>query len=160
MNILTDDQATERGLALPPDGLPAGLAPEFRDDLQLAGAFVEYNQQVIVPAGAAIEYVCCVVAGEVKVSRIDSNYTKTPVGTLRTGEWFGATSLFLRAPSTDEIFAEGEVIVWTMPPDTLRRMFFEEPRAVQLLYNIAALLAQKLTSASQNAPATAPSPTR
>jgi CRP-like cAMP-binding protein len=149
MNILTDEQAAERRLALPSGGLLTGLSPDFVDDLQLAGAFVEYNQQIIVAAGAPIEYVSCIIAGQVKISRMDSNYAKAQVGTLSKGEWFGATSLFVRNPTVEEIFAEGEVIVWTMPPDTLRRMLFEERGAVQLLYNIGALLAQKLTSPSQ-----------
>jgi CRP-like cAMP-binding protein len=145
MNILTDEQAAERRLALPSGGLLTGLSQDFVDDLQLAGAFVEYNQQIIVAAGAPIEYVSCIIAGQVKISRMDSNYAKAQVGTLSKGEWFGATSLFVRNPTVEEIFAEGEVVVWTMPPDTLRRMLF----AVQLLYNIGALLAQKLTSPSQ-----------
>lgn len=77
---------------------------------------------------------------------MDSNYAKAQVGSLSPGEWFGATSLFVCAPSAEEISAAGEVILWTMPPDTLRKMFFEDARAVQLLFNIGALLAQKMTA--------------
>ena len=149
MNILTDAQAAERRLMLPPDGILSGTSADFRADLQIAGAFVEYNQQVIVPAGASVEYVSCIVAGGVTISRMDSNYAKAQVAMLGAGHWFGEASLFVRSPSAEEIFADGEVILWTMPPETLRRICFEEPEGVQLLYNIGVLLAQKLTSQSQ-----------
>jgi len=56
----------------------------------------------------------------------------------------------------EEAFAEGEVILWTIPPDTLRDLFFSTPSAVQLLFNFGVLLAQKLTSRPQvSAPASA-----
>jgi CRP-like cAMP-binding protein len=53
----------------------------------------------------------------------------------------------------EEAFAYGEVILWTIPPDTLRELFFSTPAAVQLLSNFGVLLAQKLAT---KAPATAP----
>jgi len=155
MNILTDEQAAERQLSLPPDSILSGLSPDFICDLQIAGAFVEYNQQVVVPAGQVIEYVSCIVAGRVTISRIDSNYAKAEVAELGAGEWFGEISLFVPRVATEEIFADGEVILWTMPPDTLRRMFFEEPGAVQLLYNISSRIAQRLVAQAAVAPAAA-----
>jgi hypothetical protein len=38
------------------------------------------------------------------------------------------------------------VILWTIPPDTLRDLFFSSPAAVQLLFNFGILLAQKLAA--------------
>lgn len=144
MNILTEDQATSRNLALPGDALLATVDPEFIAELQLNGTFVEYNQQVIVGAGEPLDYVICIVCGEAIISRYDENYAKSRVGTLGSGQWFGELGLFLRAPTTDELSARGEVVVWRIASDTLRDLFFRRPAAVQLLYNFAVLLAQKL----------------
>ncbi len=134
-----------RQLALPDDGFLEGLPAEFTAELQASGAFVEYNQQVIVAPGELVDYVSCIVAGRVKISRLDADYGKAQIARLGVGEWFGETNLFLRVPSPDEVFADGEVVIWTIPPDTLRKLFFDEPQAVQLLYNIGTRLAQKLT---------------
>jgi hypothetical protein len=38
------------------------------------------------------------------------------------------------------------VILWTIPPDTLRDLFFASPAAVQLLFNFGILVAQKLAT--------------
>jgi hypothetical protein len=46
----------------------------------------------------------------------------------------------------EEAFAEGEVILWTIAPDTLRDLFFTVPAAVQLLFNFGIFLAQKLAA--------------
>ena len=148
MNILTDEQAAARQLTIPVTNMVQDLPPDFLADLQLRGAFMEYNQQAIVSAGATFDYVACVVTGRATVSQIDSNYAKVPLGTLEPGRWFGELNLFLRHPATEEVFADGEVIIWTMPPDTLRRIFLEERAGVQLLYNIAGQMAQKLITRS------------
>ncbi|MFN2508951.1 MAG: Crp/Fnr family transcriptional regulator [Chthoniobacterales bacterium] len=155
MNILSEEQAAARQLVLPRDGLVEGLTPEFIAELQSAGAFVEYNQQIIVPAGEFIEFLSCIVAGRVKISRLDADYRKAQVGTLAAGQWFGETSLFLRTRSSAEFFADKEVVIWTIPPDQLRDMFFRKPRAVQLLYNIGTLLARRVTARNQERNATA-----
>jgi hypothetical protein len=52
----------------------------------------------------------------------------------------------LRAPADEDAFAQGEVILWTIPPDTLRDLFFGSPAAVQLLFNFGVLLAEKLAT--------------
>lgn len=144
MNLLSEEQAAARQLALPRAGLLAGLTSEFAIALQEAGAFVEYNQQVIVAAGEAFDYISCIVAGRVKISRLNPDYAKAEVGRLSAGEWFGETGLFLRAPAREEIFADGEVVLWTMPPDTMRTLFFDDPQGTQFLYNIAARLAERI----------------
>ena len=122
------------------------MSPEFIAELQVAGAFVEYNQQVVIAAGELVEYVSCIVAGRVKISRLDADYGKAEVARLLAGEWFGETNPFVRLLSAVEIFADGEVVIWTTPADTLRNLFFQEPEGAQLLYNIAAGFAQKLTA--------------
>ena len=38
------------------------------------------------------------------------------------------------------------MILWTIPPDSLRELFFSSPGAVQLLFNFGVLLAQKLAT--------------
>lgn len=152
MNILTDDQAQSRQLTIPVTDMVTDLPPDFLAELQLRGTFVEYNQQAIVSAGASFDYVACVVTGRATVSRIDQNYSKAAVGMLEPGSWFGEVNLFARHPATEEIFADGEVIIWTMPPDTLRRVFLEERAGVQLLYNMAARLAHKLIARSAKTP--------
>jgi CRP-like cAMP-binding protein len=63
---------------------------------------------------------------------------------LGRGQWFGEANLFVRAPSRDELFAAGEVIVWSIATETLRDMLLSRPEAVQLLFNFGVLLAQKL----------------
>ncbi len=148
MNLLSDEQAAARQLALSTNGLLESLSPDFVAELQAGGVFVEYNQQVIVSAGELVDYVSCIVAGRVKISRLDADYAKVHVASLGAGEWFGETNLFLRVPSAEEVFADGEVVLWTMPPDALRKLFFEEPQAVQLLFNIGTRLAQKFTAGS------------
>jgi CRP-like cAMP-binding protein len=145
MNILSEEQAVARQLALPRAGLLEGLSAEFVAHLQESGAFVEYNQQVIVSAGEVVDYVSCIVAGRVKISRLNADYVKAQVEQLGAGEWFGETHLFSRTPSAEEFFADGEVVLWTMPPDTLRPLFFDDPQGVQLLYNFAARLAAKIS---------------
>jgi CRP-like cAMP-binding protein len=144
MNILTEAQAAARHLNLPADGLLTGVAPEFVSELQLNGTFVEYNQQVIVPAGVPVDYVLCIINGQASLSRTGEDYSKVRLGTLGPGQWFGEMNLFVRTPSREQLFASGEVIVWTIATDTLRDLFFSRPAAVQLLYNIGVLLAQKL----------------
>ena len=146
MNILSEEQAATRQLALPRQGLLEGLSPEFIAELQVSGAFVEYNQQVVVSAGELVDYVSCIVAGRVKISRLDADYAKAEVAKLGAGEWFGETNLFVRMPSAEEVYADGEVIIWMMPADTLRNRFFQEPEGAQLLYNIATRFAHKLTA--------------
>ncbi len=153
MNLLSDEQAAARQLALSANGLLDGLSPDFIAELQADGVFVEYNQQVIVSPGELFDYVSCIVAGRVKISRLDADYAKAQVASLGAGEWFGETNLFLRIPSPEEVFADGEVVLWTMPPDALRKLFFEEPQAVQLLFNIGARLARKRTAGSAVQPA-------
>ncbi len=146
MNILSEEQAAARQLALPRLGLLEGLSPEFIAELQVAGAFVEYNQQVVIAAGESVDYVSCIVAGRVKVSRLDADYGKAEVARLTAGEWFGEANLFVRLPSAVEVYADGEVVIWTTPADTLRNLFFQEPEGTQLLYNIATGFAQRLTA--------------
>ena len=154
MNILTEDQARARGLALPDDGLLSGVSPEFIAELRVNGTFVEYNQQMIVSAGRPADYIFCVIAGQVEVSRRNDEFGKTHVSSLRAGQWFGERDLFLRAPAGEDAFARGEVILWTITPDTLRDLFFGSPAAIQLLFNFGILLAQKLAAKVPTAAAT------
>jgi CRP-like cAMP-binding protein len=146
MNILTEQQARDRQLALPGDGLLTGVDPAFAADLQLNGTFVEYNQQTIMSAGQPGDYVFCVISGRVDLSRRNEDFGKTHVAALGPGQWFGEREIFLRAPGEEEAFAEGEVILWSIPPDTLRDLFFTSPAAVRLLFNFGVLLAQKLAT--------------
>lgn len=145
MNILSEQQARARQLSLPRDGLLSGVNREFIAELQAHGSFVEYNQQTIVSAGRPADYIFCIISGRVNLSRRNDNFGKVQVGTLGPGQWYGETEVFLRTPSQEEAFAEGEVILWTIAPDTLRDLFFGAPAAVQLLFNFGILLAQKAT---------------
>ena len=154
MNILTEPQARARQLTLPRDGLLTGVSNDFIAELQVNGTFVEYNQQTIVSTGWPAEYVFCVISGRVNISRPNENFGKSHVAALGPGQWYGAREVFLRAPSDEEAFAEGEVILWTITPDSLRELFFSSPGAVQLLFNFGILLAQKL-AAKNTAPAVA-----
>ncbi len=154
MNILSEQQARARQLSLPRDGLMTGVSEEFIAELQLNGTFVEYNQQTIVNAGHPADYIFCVISGRVQLSRRNDDFGKVHVGTLGPGQWYGAREVFLRVPADDEAFAEGEVICWTIAPDTLRDLFFASPAAVQLLFNFGVLLAQKLAPKAQAAAAT------
>lgn len=154
MNILTEQQARDRQLSLPHDGLLTGVRPNFISELQINGTFVEYNQQTIVSVGCPAEYVFCVISGRVNISRPNDDFGKSHVATLGPGQWYGEREVFLRAPTEEEAFAEGEVILWTIPPDSLRELFFASPAAVQLLFNFGTLLAQKLAAKSA-APAAA-----
>ena len=149
MNILSEQQARARQLSLPQDGLLTGVSPEFIGELQINGTFVEYNQQTIVNAGLPAEYIFCVISGRVNISRRNDDFGKSHVATLGPGQWYGAREVFLRVASEEEAFAEGEVILWTIPPDTLRDLFFSTPAAVQLLFNFGILLAQKLATQPQ-----------
>lgn len=144
MNILTDEQAATRQLRLPEGGLLTDVPAAFLDELQLNGTFVEYNQQVIAPAGQPFDYVLCIVDGQANLSRPNENYGKTRLASLTRGQWFGEASLFVRAPSPDELFAVGEVIVWTIATETLRNLLLTRFEGVQLLFNFGVLLAQKL----------------
>jgi CRP-like cAMP-binding protein len=87
-----------------------------------------------------------VISGRVNISRKNDNFGKSQIGTLGPGQWYGERDVFLRVASEEEAFAEGEVILWTIPPDTLRDLFFSTPAAVQLLFNFGVLLAQKLAT--------------
>jgi CRP-like cAMP-binding protein len=153
VNILSEQQARARQLSLPRDGLLSGVSEEFISELQGDGTFVEYNQQTIVSAGHPSDYIFCVIAGEVHVSRRHDEFGKARVATLGPGQWHGEREVFLRAAADEEAFAQGEVILWTIPPDSLRDLFFRSPAAVQLLFNFGVLLAQKL--AVKRAPAAA-----
>ncbi len=153
MNILTEPQARTRQLSLPRDGLLTGVSDEFIAELQLNGTFVEYNQQTIATAGRPADYIFCVISGRVDLSRRSDDFGKAHVATLGPGQWYGERDIFLRVPAEEEAFAEGEVILWTIPPDTLRDLFFASPAAVQLLFNFGILLAQKLATKNP-APAT------
>jgi CRP-like cAMP-binding protein len=146
VNILSEHQARARQLGLPRDGLLTGVSEEFVVELQLNGTFVEYNQQTIVTAGRPADYIFCVIAGRVDLSRRNEDFGKVHVVTLGPGQWYGEREVFLRVPAEEEAFAEGEVILWTIPPDTLRDLFFSSPAAVQLLFNFGILLAQKLAA--------------
>lgn len=154
MNILTEQQARDRQLTLPRDGLFTGVSEEFIAELQTNGTFVEYNQQTIVSAGRPTDYIFCVISGRVNISRHNDDFGKSQVGTLCPGQWYGERDVFLRVPAEDEAFAQGEVILWTIPPDSLRELFFSSPGAVQLLFNFGVLLAQKLATQT-SVPATA-----
>ncbi|HVF70190.1 MAG TPA: cyclic nucleotide-binding domain-containing protein [Chthoniobacterales bacterium] len=154
MNVLLEQQVRARGLSLPQDGLLSGVSREFIAELQLNGTFVEYNQQKIVSAGRPADYIFCVISGRVDVSRRNEEFGKTHVATLGRGQWFGERDIFLRAPADEDAFAEGEVILWTVPPDTLRDLFFGSPGAVRLLFNFGVLLAQKLSTKPTAAPQT------
>lgn len=149
MNILSEPQARARQLSLPHDGLLTGVSPEFIAELQLNGSFVEYNQQTIVSAGRPADYIFCVIAGRVELTRRNDDYDKVHLGALGPGQWYGERDIFLRVPAEEEVFAEGEVILWTIAPDTLRGLFFASPAAVQLLFNFGILLAQRLAVKSQ-----------
>jgi CRP-like cAMP-binding protein len=146
MNILSEQQARARQLTLPQDGLLSGVNVDFIAELQSHGTFVEYNQQTILSAGQPADYVFCVISGRVDVSRPNENFGKTHVATLGPGQWYGEREVFLRAAAEEEAFAQGEVILWTIPPDSLRVLFFSSPNAVQLLFNFGVLLAQKLAT--------------
>jgi CRP-like cAMP-binding protein len=146
LNILTEQQARDRQLGLPHDGLLTGVSDEFIADLQLHGTFVEYNQQTIISAGRPADYVFCVISGRVELSRPNDDFGKMHVATLGPGQWYGERDVFLRVPADEEVFAEGEVILWTIPPDTLRDLFFASAGAVQLLFNFGILVAQKLAT--------------
>ncbi|HEY2614105.1 MAG TPA: cyclic nucleotide-binding domain-containing protein [Chthoniobacterales bacterium] len=144
MNILSEQQARARQLILPSDGLLTNLSRDFVVELQSNGAFAEYNQQMIVHAGQPADNIFCVIAGSVTVSRRNETGGKVRVATLGPGQWYGEMEVFLHRGSTEEAFAEGEVILWTIAPDTLRDLFFATPAGAQLLYNFGVLLAQKL----------------
>jgi CRP-like cAMP-binding protein len=146
MNILSEQQAQTRQLSLPRDGLLTGVNEDFIAELQLNGTFVEYNQQTIVSAGQPADYIFCVIAGRVQLSRRNEDFGKARVATLGPGQWYGEREVFLRVPADEEAFAEGEVILWTISPDSLRDLFFTTPGAVQLLFNFGILLAQKLAT--------------
>jgi CRP-like cAMP-binding protein len=146
VNILSEPQVRARQLSLPRDGLLTGVNEEFIAELQLNGTFVEYNQQTIVSAGQPADYIFCVVSGRVDLSRRNEDFGKAHLATLGPGQWYGEPDVFLRVPVDEEAFAEGEVILWTIPPDTLRHLFFSSPAAVQLLFNFGILLAQKLAA--------------
>jgi CRP-like cAMP-binding protein len=146
MNILSEDQARARQLSLPHDGLLTGVSGEFIAELQLHGTFVEYSQQTIVSAGRPADYVFCVISGRVDLSRRNEDFGKVHLGTLGPGQWYGERDVFLRLPADEEAFAEGEVILWTVPPDTLRDLFFSSRDAVQLLFNFGILVTQKLAA--------------
>jgi CRP-like cAMP-binding protein len=146
MNILAEPQARARQLSLPHDGLLTGVSEEFIAELQLNGTFVEYNQQTIVSAGQPADYIFCVISGRVELSRRNDEFGKVHIAALGPGQWYGASDIFLRVPVEEEAFAEGEVILWTIAPDTLRDLFFASPAAVQLLFNLGILLAQKLAA--------------
>ena len=155
MNVLSEQQARDRQLSLAPDGLLSGVSAEFIAELQLNGTFVEYNQQKIVSAGRPADYVFCVISGRVELSLRNVDFGKEHLATLGPGQWFGERDVFLRVPADEEAFAEGEVILWTIPPDSLRDLFFASPAAVQLLFNFGVLLAQKLATKTP-APAASP----
>jgi CRP-like cAMP-binding protein len=146
VNILSELQARARQLGLPRDGLLTGVNNEFIAELQVNGTFVEYNQQTIVSAGHPADYIFCVISGRVNLFRRNEDFGKAHVATLGPGQWYGEREVFLRVPAEEEAFAEGEVILWTIPPDTLRDLFFSSPSAVQLLFNFGILLAQKLVA--------------
>ncbi len=146
MNILSEEQADARQLALPHAGLLEGLSAEFLAALQSTGVFAEYNQQAIVTAGEQLDYVSCIVAGRAKISRLDADYARVPVARLVAGEWIGEMNIFARFPSTEEIFADGETVIWTVPADTMRDLFFRETEGTQLLFNVTQRLAQKLNT--------------
>ena len=146
MNILSEQQARARQLSLPRDGLLTGVSEQFIAELQLHGTFVEYNQQSIVNTGRPADYIFCVISGRVDLSRRHDDFGKTHVATLGPGQWYGEREVFLRVPAEEEAFAAGEVILWTIPPDTLRDLFFASPGAVQLLFNFGILVAQKLAT--------------
>jgi CRP-like cAMP-binding protein len=122
------------------------VGEEFIAELQLHGTFVEYNQQTIVSAGRPADYIFCVISGRVDLSRRNDDFGKVHVTTLGPAQWYGEREVFLRVPAEEEAFAEGEVILWTIPPDTLRDLFFASPGAVQLLFNFGILVAQKLAT--------------
>jgi CRP-like cAMP-binding protein len=146
MNILSEQQARARQLTLPHDGLLTGVDPEFIAELQSNGTFVEYNQQTILSAGQPADYIFCVISGRVDVSRPNEDFGKTHVATLGPGQWYGEREVFLRVTAEEEAFAQGEVILWTIAPDSLRVLFFSSPAAVQLLFNFGVLLVQKLAT--------------
>jgi len=146
MNVLSELQARARQLTLPRDGLLTGVSDEFIADLQFNGTFVEYNQQTILSAGQPADYIFCVISGRVELLRRNENFGKAHVATLGPGQWYGERDVFLRVSSDEEAFAKGEVILWTIPPDTMRDLFFTMPGAVQLLFNFGVLLAQKLAT--------------
>jgi CRP-like cAMP-binding protein len=146
MNILSEQQARARQLTLPRDGLLTGVSDEFIAELQGNGTFVEYNQQTIASAGQPADYIFCVISGRVELSRRNEEFGKSHLGALGPGQWYGEREVFLRVPAEEEAFAHGEVILWTIPPDTLRDLFFTVPAAVQLLFNFGILLAQKLAA--------------
>jgi CRP-like cAMP-binding protein len=152
VNILSEQQARARQLSLPRDGLLTGVSEEFIVELQLHGTFVEYNQQTIANAGRPADYIFCVISGRVDLWRRNDDFGKVHVAALGPGQWYGEREVFLRVPAEEEAFAEGEVILWTIPPDTLRDLFFASPGAVQLLFNFGILVAQKLATKT---PATA-----
>ena len=106
--------------------------------------------KVLVTEGSTGSEFFVIIDGNAKVSRRGRK-----VATLGPGQWYGEREVFLRVPADEEVFAEGEVILWTISPDTLRDLFFSSPAAVQLLFNFGILLAQKL-AAKTPAPATAP----
>jgi len=145
MNVLTEQQARARQFTLPRDGLLTGVSREFIAELQLNGTFAEYNQQTIVTTGRPADSVFCVISGRVNISRRKDDFGKEHLTARGPGQWYGETAIFIRTPSEEEAFAEGEVILWMVAPDTLRDLFFASPAAVQLLFNFGVLLAQKLT---------------
>ena len=155
MNILSEQQAHARQLSLPRDGLLSGVSEEFIAQLENAGTFIEYNQQTIVGASQPADSIFCVITGRVDVLRRNEEFGKTHVATLGPGQWYGERDVFLRAAADEEAFAQGEVILWTIPPDSLRDLFFSSPDAVRLLFNFGVLLAQKLAVKSKPAPAAA-----
>jgi CRP-like cAMP-binding protein len=151
VNILSEQQGRARQLRLPHDGVLAGVSDEFIADLQLHGTFSEYNQQTIITAGRPADSIFCVISGRVDLTRRNDDFGKVHVATLGPGEWYGEREVFLRLPAEEEAFAQGEVILWTIPPDILRDLFFASPGAVQLLFNFGTLLAEKLAAKTRGA---------
>ncbi len=108
MNILSEEQARARQLSLPRDGLLTGVSREFVAELQLNGAFVEYNQQMIVNAGRPADYVFCVIDGRVNISRRNDNFGKVPLAALGPGQWYGEREVFLAPRPKRKLLPRGK----------------------------------------------------
>jgi hypothetical protein len=79
----------------------------------------------------------------------DDNFGNVSLAALGPGQWYGEREIFLRTAPEEDAFAEGEVILWTTPPDPLRDLFSASPASLELLYNFGVRLAQKLSVKAQ-----------
>lgn len=129
---------------LPPSRFLELFEEEDRRILSSYGNFVRYRAgEVIIGEGRRQDRLCCLLEGILDVVHVIEGGS-APLGTIRTGEWFGEINILDPAEASATVIANKPSQIWRMTRERLEEYLNAYPgQGCVLLLGIGEMLARR-----------------